>query len=56
VGAKLILGQVAFKAIPFLTVWIEYEHGRCPHRVETVEIGSVFLDVCLERHEVVVDE
>lgn len=54
--AKLILRQVAFDPVPFHTFWIEYDYCRRPRGVKTMEISRVFLDVCFERDEVVVDK
>ena len=42
--------------MPFNSVRIEYQHSGCPQRVETVEVGGMFFDVCLEWDEVFVDE
>jgi hypothetical protein len=38
------------------SVWIEYEHGRCPKCVETMEVNGMFFDVCAEGNEILVDE
>ena len=54
--AKLILRQVAFDPVSFLTFRIEYDYSRCPRSVKTMEISRVFFDVCFERDEVVVDK
>ena len=42
--------------MPFNSVRIEYQHSGCPQRIETVEVGGMFFDVCLEWDEVFVDE
>lgn len=56
VRAKLVDRKITLDAIAFLSVWIEYEHGWRPERVEPVEVSGMFLDVCFKWHEVVVDE
>ena len=54
--AKLFCGQVTLDAKSFFAVWIENDHGWCPQSVETMEVSGVLFDVCLERHEVVVNK
>src|SRR5215213_23456 len=54
--AEFIRRQIALETMPFNSARIEYEHGGCPQRVETMEVGGMFFDVCLEWNEVLVDE
>ena len=56
VRTEFIGRQVALDTMPFNSVRIEYEHGRCPQCVEPVEVGRVFFDVRFEWDEVLVDE
>jgi hypothetical protein len=42
--------------VPFLAVWIEYQHGRRPHNIEAVKVSGMFFDVRFERDEVFVNE
>ena len=55
-SAKLNNRQIAFDAITFNAIWIEYERGWRPHGVEAMKVSGMLFDVCRERHEVVVDE
>src|SRR5215217_8667853 len=56
VRTEFISRQVALDTMPFNSVRIEYEHGWCPQRVESVEVGRMFFDVRFEWDEVLVDK
>jgi len=54
--AKLLVRKVAVDTVPFLAVWIEYQHGRRPHYIEAVKVSRMFFDVRFERDEVFLNE
>lgn len=56
VGAELVFGQIALQPHPLLAFGIEDQHGRRPDRMKAAKVLGIFLDMNLERDEVLVDE
>jgi hypothetical protein len=53
---KISVRQIAFQAHALFTVAVQEKHGRCPHNVETVKPGWMFLDVRFDGKEILLNE
>jgi len=45
ISLEFLSGEIPFQPPTFLPVWVHYENGRRPDRVEAVEVSGIFLDV-----------
>ena len=52
---ELILWQIALEPPPLVTFRVNYQDGRRPNSVKTLEIGWILLDVDVEWNEVTFD-